>query len=76
MYKDFCFVLDLIQIIINIVMMGCKPNLNLELCKTFFQEFLQFKMENDNAKTFIETCGDQNYVQIKNHMKWIQLYYK
>ncbi len=74
MYRDFCFVPDLIQIIINIVMMGCKQNLNLELRKTFFQEFLQSKMENDSAKRFIETCGDQNYVQIKNHMKWIQLY--
>jgi hypothetical protein len=40
MYIDFCFVLYLIQIIIDIVMLGCKPNINLEFCKTFFQEFL------------------------------------
>jgi hypothetical protein len=34
-YKDFCFVLNLIQIIINIVTPGYKPNINMELRKTF-----------------------------------------
>jgi hypothetical protein len=49
---------NLIQIIINIVMLVCKPNIDLELCKTFLQEVLQSKMENDGARTFIETCGN------------------
>jgi hypothetical protein len=28
-------------------------------------------MKNDGVRTFIKTCGDQNFVQIKNHTKWI-----
>jgi hypothetical protein len=52
-------------------MLGCRPNVDLELNKTFFQEFLQSKIENDNAKTSIEACCDQNSVQIKDHMKLI-----
>jgi hypothetical protein len=51
-------------------MLGCRPDLHLELNKAFLQEFLQSKMKNDNAKTFIETCCDQNFVQIEYHMKW------
>jgi hypothetical protein len=36
MYRDLCFVPDFIQIIINIVTLGCKPNIHLELSKAFF----------------------------------------
>jgi hypothetical protein len=39
MYKDFFFLLDCIQILINIVMLGYRPNIDLELCKTFLHEF-------------------------------------
>jgi hypothetical protein len=35
MYRDLCFALDLIQVIIDIMMLGCRPNIGLELCKTF-----------------------------------------
>jgi hypothetical protein len=35
MYRNFCFMPNLIQIIINIVILGCRLNINLELCKTF-----------------------------------------
>jgi hypothetical protein len=38
MYRDFCVVLYLTQIIISIVTLGCKINIDLEFCKTFFQE--------------------------------------
>jgi hypothetical protein len=41
MYKSLCFVPDLIQIIINITMLGCGPKINVELHKNFFQEFFQ-----------------------------------
>jgi hypothetical protein len=34
-YRDLCFGPDLIQIIIDIVMLGCTPNIDLELHKTF-----------------------------------------
>jgi hypothetical protein len=70
MYKDFCFVPNLIQIIINIVMLGCESNIDVELRKTFFQEFFQSRLENDDVKcnfyisTLIETRGNQNFVQI------------
>jgi hypothetical protein len=70
-YGDLCFAPHLIQIIINIVMLGCWPNVDVGLCKTFLQEFLQSKMENDDAKcnfsipTLIETCGNRNFVQIE-----------
>jgi len=36
-YKDLCFVPNLIQIIINVVTLGWKPNIHLELSKAFFQ---------------------------------------
>jgi hypothetical protein len=36
MYIYLCFVPNLIQIIIDIVMLGCRLNIDLELCKTFF----------------------------------------
>jgi hypothetical protein len=35
MYRSLCFVPNLIQIIIDIVMLGCRPNIDMELCKTF-----------------------------------------
>jgi hypothetical protein len=76
MYRDLCFVPNLIQIIIDIVVLGYRPNIDLELCKKCFKEFFQSRMENDGARTPIEAHGDQNYVQIKNHMKWTHLYYK
>ncbi len=50
--------------------LGCKLNINLELRKTFFQEFLQSKIENDSVRTLIEACGNRNFVQIEDHMKW------
>jgi hypothetical protein len=34
------FMLDLIQIIIDIVTLGCKPNIHMELCNTSIQEFI------------------------------------
>ncbi len=52
-------------------MLGYTPNVDLELNKAFFQEFLQSIIEIDNAKTSIEACCDQNSVQIEDHMKWI-----
>ncbi len=39
MYKDLCFVLDLIQIIIDIMTLGYKTNIDVELHKTFLHEF-------------------------------------
>jgi len=33
-------------------------------------------MENDNAKTPIEVCCDQSFVQIENHMKWTYFHCK
>jgi hypothetical protein len=75
MYRDLCFVLKLIQVIIYIVMLSCRPNINLELSKAFLYEFLQSKMQNDSAKTFIKMCCNENFVQIENHMKWIHLCY-
>jgi hypothetical protein len=56
-------------------MLGCRPNIDLELCKTFLQEFLQSRTKNDRARTFIEVCGDQNSVQIENHIKWTHFHY-
>jgi len=75
MYKDFCFVLDLIQIIINIVTLGCIPNIHLELNKAFFQEFLQSRTKNNDERTFIETCYDQNSISIKDHTKLTHLHH-
>jgi DNA polymerase sigma len=69
MYRDLYFTIDLIQIIINIVTLGCKPDINLELHKTFFQEFFQSMTANDSARTLIEACGDHNSIWIENHMK-------
>ncbi len=72
----------LIQIIIDIVMVGCEPSVDVELHKTFLQEFLQSRMENDDARcsisipTLIEMCGNQNSVQIGNHIKWTHLHCK
>jgi hypothetical protein len=34
-YRDFCFMPNSIQIIINIVLLGCGPNIHMELCNTF-----------------------------------------
>ncbi len=62
MYGDLSFVLDVIHVIIYIVTLGCRPNIDLELWKTFFQEFLQSMMENESVRTLIEVCGDQNLV--------------
>jgi hypothetical protein len=56
MYRDFCFVPYLIQIIINIVMLSWKLNIHLELNKAFFQKILQSKIKNDDVKTFFEAC--------------------
>ncbi len=39
MYKDLCFALDLIQIIIDIMTLGYKTNIDVELHKTFLHEF-------------------------------------
>jgi hypothetical protein len=36
MYRDLCFAIDLIQIIIDIVTLNYKPNIDLELRKKFF----------------------------------------
>jgi hypothetical protein len=58
MYKDLCFVPYLIHIIINIVKLGCKPNI--QLSKAFLQDFLQSKIKNDSVKTSIEVCYDSN----------------
>jgi hypothetical protein len=55
-------VLDVIHVIIYIVMLGCRPNIDLELNKAFLQEFLQYKMKNDNVRTFIKTCCYQNSI--------------
>jgi hypothetical protein len=33
-------------------------------------------MKNHGVRTFIKTCGDQNFVQIENHMKWIHFRYR
>jgi hypothetical protein len=76
MYRYLCFVPNLIQIIINIVMLGCRPNIDLELHKTFFQKFLQSKTRNDSARTLIKACGNYNSIQIENHMKWSHLCYR
>jgi hypothetical protein len=51
MYRDLCFVLDLIQIIIDIVTLGYKPNIDLKLHKTFLLKFLQSRMGNDGVRT-------------------------
>ncbi len=56
MYRDFCFVPYLIQIIINIVMLSWKLNIHLELNEAFFQKILQSKIKNDDVKTFFEAC--------------------
>jgi hypothetical protein len=42
MYKDF-YVPDVIHVIMYIMRLGYKPNIDLELNKAFFQEFLQYK---------------------------------
>ncbi len=63
--------------IIDIMTLGCGRNIDMELQKTFLQEFFQSKMENDGVRcsfstlALIETCGDQNFIQIKNRIKWI-----
>lgn len=41
MYRNLCFEPNLIQIIVDIVMLGYGPNIDVELCKTF--------LENKNA---------------------------
>ncbi len=76
MCKDLCFVYEMIQVITYIVMLGCKPNINLELSKAFLYEFFQSRMQNDDAKTSIKMCCNENFVQIKDHMKWIHFCYK
>jgi len=59
-----CFAPDVIQIIINIVMLGYRPNIYMELCNKFFQQFLQSKPENEGARwsfvisALIKMCGD------------------
>jgi hypothetical protein len=63
-YKDLCFAPDLIQIIIDIVKLGYKPNIDVELHKTFFQKFFQSMLKtNDVRCTFsisslFKACGD------------------
>jgi len=69
MYGDLCFVPNVIQVIIYIVMLGYIPNIDLELQKTFLQEFFQFRIKIDDARTLIEAYGYHNSIQIKNHMK-------
>lgn len=67
-----CFTLDPIQIIIDIVTLGCGPNIYMEVHNTFFQEFLQSKLKIEGAEwsfaisALIKMCGDQNSIQIKN----------
>jgi hypothetical protein len=59
MYRYLCFVLEVIHVIIYIVTLGCRPNINLELSKAFLYEFLQCRMQNDSARTSIKMCYDE-----------------
>jgi hypothetical protein len=62
--ENLNFTPNSIQKIINIMMLGCGPNINMEVLNTFLQKFLQSKLENDGARcnfsisTFIEAGGD------------------
>jgi hypothetical protein len=64
MYRYFCFAPNLIQIIIDIVMLNYGPNINMELCKTFLQEFLQSMLDTKDVRctfsisTLFKACGD------------------
>jgi len=77
--ENLCFMPNLTQTIINIMMLDYKPNIHKELHYTFFQEFLSSKLENYGARwsslisTHTKACGDKNYVQIKTNMQWIHL---
>jgi hypothetical protein len=62
MYRDLCFVLEVVHVIIYIVTLGYRLNIDLELRKAILYEFLQPRMQNDGARTSIKMCYDENFV--------------
>jgi hypothetical protein len=46
----FCFMLDLIQIITNVVTLYCQPNIHNELCYISIETFLQFRPKHESVK--------------------------
>ncbi len=88
---NLCFTLDLIQMIIDVVMLGYKPYVFSELCHTSFKEFLQFKLKNKGAKwnesffmssqrpsilNHLKVCCHKNVIQIKNKMERTHLWWR
>jgi hypothetical protein len=47
---NLCFTLVLIQIIIGVVMLDCRPYVHNEHCYTSFEKFLQSKLENKDVR--------------------------
>jgi hypothetical protein len=47
---NFCFTLDLIQIITNVVTLDYEPNIRNELRYISIQKFLQFRPKNESVK--------------------------
>jgi len=82
---NLCFTLNLIQIIIEIVTIGCKSYIHGELCYTPLVEFFQSKLENKLGAngigglwcqvenpifgTIFETFCQENSIQIRFNME-------
>jgi hypothetical protein len=47
---NLCFTLVLIQIIIDVITLDCRPYVHNEHCYTSFEKFFQSKLENKDAR--------------------------
>jgi hypothetical protein len=48
--SDFNFSMDLIQIIIDVVALGCKPYVHTKLCHKSFVDYFKSKPQHNNLK--------------------------
>jgi hypothetical protein len=81
---NLCFTLILIQIIIGVVTLDCRPYVHNEHHYTSFDKFLQSKLENKDARwnvsfsmlskrpnilNNLEVCCYENSIQVLNNMQ-------
>lgn len=78
------FLLNLIQILINVLLLGGRPYIHSELHNTLFEEFLQSRLQDKNVKwnwrfllfgilNHFKACSHKNSIQVENNMENIDL---
>jgi hypothetical protein len=66
---NLCFMPNLIQIIIDVGMLGCRPYIQNELCYTFLKEFFQSKPKKKSVKWNKSSLMSNQRPHILNHLK-------